>query len=210
MATTFVWTIQDSDTMTPADVVVGGGTMGDIIEFGGATFNSSLAVGSYNTGTYVENSTGGDDTSAITARNSRWLDASNVRLNESASKDLDATTTMGVQTDDAVLTIVHSSTAASVTVMTCEFYAHQGGMITAAPVGVDFRAYEANQATPAATWTEAEGSAMTLALDAQGSAAMSHTFYLLISASPTTVGEHAGNAAATSGDFVMTISLRYT
>ncbi len=217
MATSFVWKIKDSATMTPMDVTVDGGTMGDKIQYAGATFGTSIAVGTYNTGTYVENSAGGDDTSAITARNSRPSTMTgemtpaleHARLNEMTTKDLDATMG-GVGTGDAILTIVHSDTVNNVTIMSADFFGHQGGMTTAAPVGVDFYCYEANGMTPAASWTNADGQSMELSLDDQGTSAMSHTFHLLIAASPNTVGTHEGNAAATSGDFVMTIALRYT
>jgi hypothetical protein len=205
MATSFVWKIQDSATMTPADVTVDGGTMGDLIQFANGTFGSSIAVGSYNTSTHVESSAGADDTMSITPRNSRFINANSVKINAQATEALGTMIT----TMDAPLTILHSVTSASVTIMSAKFWAHKGGMTATVPTGVDFRCYEAN-ASGGTTWTEAEAFSMALALDNQASSSMTHSFFLLISASPTTVGVHAGTAAATGGQFVFTMKLRYT
>lgn len=155
----------------------------DIIQFAGATFGSAITVGAFNASTHVESSVGADDSSANTPKNSKFISQTGGTGGDSqvdigaGTVDLDAVTTANCPLK------INFSDAASVTTTGHIFYAYDGTTTTAVPTGVTF--YAAEQAD--ANWTNAEGSAAALTItdDAAGT---SHDYYILVSASPESVG----------------------
>ena len=148
----------------------------DIVQFAGATFGSAITVGQYNTSTHVESSVGANDSSGNTPKNSQYLTTSTVDIGSGS------TSLSGVTTANCPLKI-NFSDAASVTTTGHVFYAYDGTTTTAVPTGVTFYAAEQGDTN----WTNAEGSAAAVTVT-DDSAATSHDYYLLISASPESVG----------------------
>ena len=149
----------------------------DIVQFAGATFGSAITVGSYNDTTHVESSVGANDSSANTPHNNKYLTTSTVSLNGAGSSSLSAASTA------ACALKINFSDAASVTTTGHIFYAYDGTTTTAVPTAVTFYAAEQGDAN----WTNAEGSAAGVTVT-DDTAATSHDYYLLISASPESVG----------------------
>lgn len=172
---TYTWTLQGTSPTTL------GAT--DTLQFAGGTFDSSIAVGSYNGSTHVKASGGTDSSSGNTPNNVKFISASGGTGGDSqadwgdGTEDLDA-----MLTSEATLKI-NFSDASSVAVTSHTFYAYDGTTTTAVPTGVTFYAAEQGDTN----WTNAEGSAAALSI-ADSSAATSHDFYIAVSASPESVG----------------------
>jgi hypothetical protein len=156
----------------------------DIIQFAGGTFDSAITVGAYNSSTHVESSVGADDSSANTPKNSKFISQSDGTGGDSqvdigaGTVDLDT-----IATGDCPLKI-NFSDAASVTVTDHIFYAYDGTTPATAPTDITFVAAEQGDAN----WTAAEGSGSPVTVT-DDTAATSHDFFFLISASPDSVGE---------------------
>ena len=136
----------------------------DLVQFAAATFDSAITVGAYNDSKFISQTggTGGDSQVDIGG----------------GTVDLDT-----ISTANCPLKI-NFSHGSSVTTTGHIFYAYDGTTTTAVPTGVDFRAAEQGDAN----WTEAEGSAAGVTIT-DDTTATSHDYYILISASPTSVGE---------------------
>lgn len=165
---TYIWYLQGT---TPTTIEAT-----DIIQFAGGTFGSSIVVSSFNDSTHVESSVGADDSSANTPKNSKYISSGNVDIGGGS------TALSGITTANCPLKI-NFSDAASVAVSGHIFYAYDGSTTTAVPTGVTFYAAEQGDAA----WTNAEGSAAALGITDQV-AGTSHDFFILISASPESVG----------------------
>jgi hypothetical protein len=155
----------------------------NIIQFAAATFGSPITVNAYNNTTHVESSVGANDSSGNTPKNNKFISQTGGTGGDSqvdvgaGTVDLDSVTT-----GNCALKI-NFSHATSVVTTGHIVYAYDGTTTTAVPTEVDCRIAEQGDAN----WTEAEGSAAgcTITDDTTGT---SHDYYILISASPTTVG----------------------
>lgn len=173
---TFVWTLQGS-TPTTIDA-------SDIVQFAGAGgFNSKVTVGAYQDSMHVRASGGANDSSGNTPKNSKFISQTGGTGGDSqvdiggGTVDLDS-----ISTANSPLKI-NFSDASSVITESCIFYAYDGSTPATAPTGVTFVAAEQGDAN----WTGAEGSGSPVTIT-DDTTATSHDYYLLISASPDSVG----------------------
>ena len=180
---TFAWTLQGTT----------GTTIGatDTVQFANGTFNGKITVGSYNDSTHVKASGGTDSSASNSPHNSKYLTSSTVSVDGGASTALS-----GVSTANCPLNI-NFSDASSVATSSAIFYAYDGTTTTSGPTGVTF--YAAEQG--ASSWTNAAGSGSAVSL-ADQTAATSHDFYILVSASPDSVG--------TKSAFSLRVELTYS
>lgn len=173
---TFTWQLQGASPTT-IDAT-------DLLQFAGAAFDDPITVGQYNDSTHVESSVGANDSSGNTPKNNKFISQSggtggDSQVNVGAGTvDLDT-----VSTANSALKI-NFSDGASVSTTGAVFYAYDGTTPANAPVGVDFRAAEQGDAN----FTEAEGSGAPVTIN-DDTAATSHDYFLIVSASPTSVGE---------------------
>lgn len=173
---TYTWTLQGTSPTT-IDAT-------DLVQFAGATFDSAITVGQYNASTHVESSVGANDSSGNTPKNNKFISQTGGTGGDSqvdvgsGTVDLDS-----VSTANSALKI-NFSHGSSVTTTGHIFYADDGATTTAVPTGVDFRAAEQGDAN----FTEAEGSAAGVTIT-DDTTATSHDYYIVLSASPTSVGE---------------------
>jgi hypothetical protein len=166
---TYTWYLQGSSPTTIEAT--------DIIQFAGGTFDSAITVGEYNSSTHVESSVGADDSSGNTPNNNKYV--------ASGTGDWgDGTESLSNITNAECTLKINFSDGASVTTTGHIFYAYDGTTTTAVPTGVTFQAAESGDAA----WTNAEGSAAALTIT-DDTASTSHDYYILISASPESVGE---------------------
>lgn len=155
----------------------------DKLQFAKATFGQAITVSQYQDTTHVESSVGADDSSGNTPKNSKFISATGGTGGDgqvdigAGTVDLDT-----IATGNCPLKI-NFSDASSVITTDAIFYAYDGTTTTAVPTGITFQAAEQGDAN----WTNAEGSAaaVTITNDTTGT---SHDYYLLVSASPESVG----------------------
>lgn len=173
---TYTWTLQGTSPTTIEAT--------DLIQFAGATFDSAITVGQYNASTHVESNVGANDSSGNTPKNSKFISQTGGTGGDSqvdiggGTVDLDSVSTANCPLK---INFAHGT---SVTTTGHILYAYNGSVTTTGPTDVDFRAAEQGDAN----WTEAEGSAAAVTVT-DDTAATSHDYYFLISASPTSVGE---------------------
>jgi hypothetical protein len=174
---TYTWTLQGTSPTTIEAT--------DLIQFAGAGgFDDPITVGSYNETTHVESSVGANDSSANTPRNNKFISQAGGGGGDSqadwggGTEDLDQITTAECA---LLINFAHGS---SVTTTGHIVYAYNGSSTATGPTDVDFRAAE--QGDTNFTEAEGSGSAVTITDD---TAATSHDYYIVISASPTAVGE---------------------
>jgi hypothetical protein len=173
---TYTWTLQGT---TPTTIEAT-----DIIQFAGATFDSAITVGSYNDSTHVESSVGADDSNANTPNNNKFISASGGTGGDGQGDWGDGTEDIDAIVDAECALKINFSHGSAVAVSAHTFYAYDGSTTTAVPTGVTFYCAEQGDTN----WTNAEGSASALTITDSASAT-SHDFYILISASPESVGE---------------------
>ena len=173
----FVFTCQGTSPTTI------GGT--DKLQFAGSGgFDTRITVGSYNATSHVKSSGGTNLSSANTPKNNKFISQtggtagkSQVSVSGGATVDLDTVTTA-----NCVLKI-NFSDASSVVTTAASIYAWDGTTQANPPSGVTVKIAaqgSANFSTPAGS-----GSALALA---DQTAATSHDFFLVYSASPSSVG----------------------
>ena len=156
----------------------------DKVKFAGAAgFNAKVAVGAYQGSTHVATSAGADKSTGNAPKNSKFISQSGGGGGDSqvdigaGTVDLDTVTT-----GNCPIKINFSHTS-SVEITDAIFYAYDGTTTTNAPTGVTFQAAEQGDAN----WTNAEGSASAVTLTDK-STDTSHDYFLLVSASPESVG----------------------
>ena len=171
---TFVWTGQT--TTSPTNDLAIGAT--DIVGFYGATFDTAIEVGEYQTTTHVENVTNVHQCTTAHLSNTKYLGAALVDINGGGSEDV-----ANILEAECALEI-NFSDASSVTTTSNTFWADDGTTATAVPTNVTFQALELADAA----WTNAEGSAAALSIT-DDTAATSHDYYIAISVSPEAVGD---------------------
>lgn len=172
---TYTWTLQGTSPTTL------GAT--DTLQFAGGTFDSSIAVGSYNDSTHVKASGGTDSSSGNTPNNVKFISATGGTGGDSQADWGDGTEDLDQITTAECTLKINFSDASSVTTTSHIFYAYDGSTTTAVPTGVTFYAAEQGDAN----WTNAEGSAAALTIN-DDTAATSHDYYIAVSASPESVG----------------------
>jgi hypothetical protein len=155
----------------------------DSIAFHDGTFDEPITVGSYNDGTSVRSSGGVNDSSANTPHNSKYLTTSTVSINGAGSTALS-----GVSTANCPLKYTISEST-SITVTDITMFGYDGTTESAVPT--DTTLYLAEQGDT--NWTQAEGNAAAMSLTDSSTPATSHSFYVLISASPESIGVKSAN-----------------
>jgi hypothetical protein len=156
----------------------------DKLQLAGGTFDSRIVVGAYNASTHVKASGGTDSSAANTPKNNKFISQTGGTGGDSqvdvgaGTVDLDS-----VASGNAALK-VNFSDAASVAVINAVIYGYDGSTPATAPVGVDLRMAEVGDAN----FTEAEGSGAPVTLTDQTTPATSHDYFVVVSASPTSVG----------------------
>ena len=169
---TFTFTLQGT---TPTTL---GAT--DKLQFSNGTFNGAITVNAYNGGSHVESSGGSDSSSANTPKNAKYLTPSTVDIG-GGSVNLNTISTANCPLK---VNFAHGS---AVALSQVKFYAYDGTTTTVAPSGVDFKAAKQGDSS----WSTVGGSAAALSL-ADSASNTSHDYYLLVSASPTSVGAKTG------------------
>lgn len=173
---TFVWTLQG---VSPTTI-----DSNDIIQFAGASFDDPITVGAWNDSTHVESSVGANDSSGNTPNNNKFISQSGGTGGDSQADWGDGTEDLDQITDAEASLKVNFSHGTAVAVSGVKFYAYNGTTPATAPSNVNVVCAEVGDTN----FTEAEGSGSALSLDNSASAT-SHDFYIVLSASPATVGE---------------------
>jgi hypothetical protein len=171
---TFTWTGQTTTSPTN-DLEI---AADDIIGFYGATWDTAIEVGEYQTTTHVEDDENAHQCTVAHLSNTKYLGAALVDINGGGSEDV-----ANILTSECALKI-NFADAASVTTTACTFWADDGATGTAVPTDITFYALEQGDAA----WTNAEGSAAALTIN-DDEASTSHDYYIAISASPEAVGD---------------------
>lgn len=173
---TFIWYLQGT---TPTTI---GGT--DILQFAGAGgFNSKIQVNAYNDTTHVKAAGGSNLSTGNTPRNNKFISQTGGTGGDSQVDVGSGTVDLDTVTTGQAALRINFSDAASVITEECIFYAYNGTTPATAPPGLDVRAAEVGNAN----FTEVEGSGNALAIQ-DDTAATSHDYYIVLSASPTSVG----------------------
>ena len=156
----------------------------DYLAFSDGTFGNPVTVSSYNDGTHVRSSGGADDSDGNTPNNVKYI--------ASGTGDWgDGTESLESITDGECplkITIAYDS---AITVTDISMYAYDGSTTTNAPANMTVQMAESGDSA----WTQAHGSGSALAIDDSSTPATSHDFYVLVSASPTTVGVKSDSKA---------------
>lgn len=173
---TFTWTLQGTSPTTIEAT--------DIVQFAAGTFDSNITVGSYNDSTHVESNVGADDSSGNTPNNNKFISQSGGTGGDSQADWGDGTEDIDQILDAECALKINFSHGSAVAVTSHIFYAYDGSTPANGPTGVTFKAAEQGDAN----FTDAEGSGSPLTIGDSASAT-SHDFYILISASPDSVGE---------------------
>lgn len=173
---TFTWVLQGTSPTTIEAT--------DIIQFAGATFDSAVTVGEYNDTTHVESSVGANDSDGNGPYNTKFISASGGGGGDSQADWGDGTEDIDQITTAECPLKINFADASSVTTTNAILYAYDGSTTTEVPTGVTFYAAEQGDAN----FTNAEGSAAAVTIN-DDTAATSHDYYFLISASPESVGE---------------------
>lgn len=174
---TYTWVLQGTSPTT-IDAT-------DIVQFAGSGgFDTAVTVNAYNDTTHVESSVGANDSSGNTPKNNKFISQTGGTAGDSQGDWGDGTEDIDQILDAECALKITFAHGSAVAITNHIFYAYDGSTTTAVPTGVDFRCAEQGDTN----WTEAEGSASALGITNSASAT-SHDFFLLISASPTSVGE---------------------
>lgn len=172
---TFTWYLQGASPTTIEAT--------DFLQFAGASFGASIVVNAYNATTHVESSVGANDSSGNTPKNNKFISQTGGTGGDSQADWGDGTEDIDAITTAECALKINFSHGSSVVTTGAIFYADDGSTTTAVPTGVDFRCAEQGDAL----FTEAEGSASALTLN-DNTTATSHDYYIIVSASPTSVG----------------------
>lgn len=174
---TYTWVLQGSTPTTIEST--------DIVQLAGAGgFDDPVTVGEYNDTTHVESSVGANDSSGNTPNNNKFVSQSGGTGGDSTADWGDGTEDIDAITEAECALKINFSHGSAVAVTSHIFYAYDGSTTTSAPTGVTFVAAEQGDTN----FTGAEGSGSALSIGDSASAT-SHDFYILISASPDSVGE---------------------
>jgi hypothetical protein len=156
----------------------------DFLAFSNGTFGNPVAVSSYNDGTHVRSSGGVDDSDGNTPNNVKYVASGTADWGddtEDIADILDAECTLEI-------VIAYDS---NITVTDITMYAYDGSTTTNAPTDMTVQMAESGDSA----WTQAHGSGNALAIDDSDTPATSHSFFVSVSASPSTVGVKSANKA---------------
>jgi len=176
MALTQVWALQGGTATTIAAA--------ESLAFSDGTFGNAITVGSYNDGTHVRGEAGANQSSANTPKNSKYIAAGTVDIG-GGTVNLDTISTANCPLK---ITIGEST---NITVTDIKLYAYDGTTPANAPTGMTVQMAEQGDET----WTQAHGSGSALAISNSTTPAEDHDFFVLISASPTSVGVKSASKA---------------
>jgi hypothetical protein len=159
----------------------------DKLQFANGVFDGKITVDEYNASTHVKTAANADKSASNTPNNNKFISQAGGTAGDSqadwgdGTEDLDA-----IASGEAALKI-NFADAESMITEDAIFYAYDGSTPATPPSGLDVRAAEVGDAN----FTEAEGSGSAFALTDQG-AGTSHDFFIVLSASPTSVGAKTG------------------
>ena len=166
---------------------------GNLIGFyGTTTYGTKVLVGSYNAGMHLRTSSG-VDTDACGANHMtgiQYVASGTCQINGGGVVALNTVS------QQQSVKINFTDGATSVSTELGIFYAYDGTTDANGPTGVTPQGAEQGNAS----WTNCAGNGSAVALAAQGSA-ISHDFYLIMSASPTSVGSKTNFAWKISIDY---------
>lgn len=189
MAFAFTWAWYKLNTTTWTDF-----TAGNLLGFyGSTTYASKTRVATYNVGMHLRTSSG-VDTDACAA--SHMTGIQYVAPTTCSISTGGGTVNLNTVTSNQSVRITFTDGATAVSTENGIFYAYDGVVDTNAPMGVTVKGAE----TTNATWTSCGGSASAVSLANQGSN-VTHYFYVIMSASPDTVGEKTAFAWKISIDY---------
>jgi len=189
MAFGFTWAWYKLNTTTWTDF-----TAGNLIGFyGTVTYGAKVRVANYNVGMHLRTAAG-TDTDACAA--SHMTGIQYVAAGTCSISTGGGTVNLNTVTSNQSVRITFTDGATAVSTETGVFYAYDGAVDANAPTGVT--AYGAE--TGDAAWTACGGSAAAVSLTDQGSN-VTHYFYVVMSASPTSVGEKTSFAWKISIDY---------
>jgi len=174
MALTQTWELQGSSGTTIEAT--------DLIQFSDGTFDNPITVSSYNDGTHVRSSGGADDSDGNTPNNVKYIASGTADWGD-GTEDIE-----DCLDGEATLKITISESS-SITVTDITMYAYDGTTPATAPTGTDVQLAEVGDTE----WTNADGSGAALSIDDSDTPATDHYFYILMSASPSTVGVKSSN-----------------
>lgn len=188
MAGTWIWTAQGDDIVIAANYWLG---------FCGATFDSTIPVGSYQDSTHVYDDGDADECTSNHTNNVKWISSTEFD-NGGGTETMNPT---NLTTAEATFNIHYDCDgAASYAIQNCELIAcYSEGALTTNPEHMSVQAAEAGTDS---AWTLIDTENSTpLTLSAK-TAAVHHTWYVAMSVKPTAAGEQSTNA-------IMYCSLEY-
>ena len=188
MAYTFTWAWYKLNTTTWTDF-----SAGNMIGFyGTTTYGAKVRVANYNVGMHLRTSSGVDtDACANTHMTGiQYVAAGTCKVNGGSTVNLNTVTA------NESVRIIFTAGATAVSTESGIFYAYDGSTDATSPTNVTVQGAEQGDAA----WTACGGSAAAVTLTDQGSN-ISHTFSLIMTASPVTVGEKTAFAWKISIDY---------
>ncbi len=156
----------------------------DKLQFAGGTFDRRIAVDAYNASTHVKTAADADKSAANTPKNNKFISQAGGTGGDWQVDIGAGTVDLDTVSDANAALKINFADAASVAVVDAVVYAYDGSTPATPPPGVDVRLAE----TGDANFTEAEGSGSPLELADQTTPATSHDYFIVASASPTSVG----------------------
>lgn len=163
----------------------------DFIAFADGTFGNPITVDAYNDSTHVRGSGGADDSTGNTPNNVKFISDAG-----GGGGDSQADWGDGTEDIDAILQAectlnIDVTFDTNITVTDISLYAYDGTTPANAPTGMNVKMAELGDTN----FTDAHGSGSALSITDSTTPATSHDFYILLSASPTTVGVKSANKA---------------
>lgn len=175
----FAWYLQGS---TPTEI-----SETDTLQFANGSFDGKITVDEYNDSTHVKTSGEADKSAANTPNNNKFISAAGGGGGDSQADWGDGTEDLDAITSGEAAIKINFADASSVITEDAIFYTYDGTTPATPATGLDVQAAEVGDTN----FTEAEGSGSALALEDQG-ASTSHDFFIVLSASPTSVGAKTG------------------
>lgn len=174
---TYTWVLQGTSPTTLEAT--------DILQFAGAGgFDTAVTVGEWNDSTHVESSVGANDSSGNTPNNNKFISQSGGTGGDSQADWGDGTEDLDQITDAECTLEINFAHGSAVAITNHIFYAYNGSSQATGPTGVSIVAAE--QGDTNFTTIEGSGSALSIG---DSASATSHDFYIVVSASPDSVGE---------------------
>lgn len=158
----------------------------DHIWLNGNTFGSNINVGSYQDSTHISDASDVQRDTTAAVNNTKYLSASQASVNSGAAQN------MSTLTSGNIPFVYQFSSTASVSTTGATLYAYDGITDATPYAGINFYAAELGNSS----WTAANGNGSALTLQNQ-SAGTTHSFYVAISASPSSTGAKTGSIKLT-------------